>query len=77
MRQDTHNDYAKTVGSLMPLPIPKALWKSIAMDLTFYLPKSNNGYDGIYPIIDHFNHFIPVRKTLKADHIAKLAWKGL
>ena len=45
------------------------------MDSIFDLPTSRNGNDGIWTIIDPFNkqaHFIPVRRIIKAVHMAKL-----
>ena len=59
----------------MPLPIPQAPWESIAMDFIFELATSRNGNDGIWIIIDRFSkqaYFLPVKKTIKADHMAKL-----
>ena len=41
----------------------------------FDLPRSKNGNDGIWTIIDKFNkqaHFIPIRKTIKANHMARV-----
>ena len=59
----------------MPLLVPEAPWESIAMDFIFELPRSRTGNDGIWTIIDRFSkqaHFIPVTKTIKADHMAKV-----
>ena len=88
MRQDV-NDYIskcltcqrvkynrhKTFGLLQPLLIPKRPWESITMDFVFGLPKSFQGNNGIWTIIDRFSkqaHFIPVKKTIKATHMANL-----
>ena len=59
----------------MPLPVPEAPWESIAIDFIFELPKSRTGNDRIWTVIDHFSkqaHFIRVKKTIKADHMAKV-----
>ena len=73
--QKVKYDRHKAPGLLMPLPIPQAPWESIAMDFIFELPTTRNGNDGIWTIIDRFNkqaHFLPVKKTIKADHMAKV-----
>ncbi|MCO5604204.1 hypothetical protein L7F22_058366 [Adiantum nelumboides] len=68
---DTH----KAQGLLQPLPIPTRPGESIAMDFIFDLPRTQSGHDGIWTIIDRFNklaHFVPVKKTVKPDHLARL-----
>ena len=45
------------------------------MDFIFGLPKSLHGNTGIWTIVDRFSkqaHFIPVKKTIKAPHMANL-----
>ena len=45
------------------------------MDFIFGLPKSMQGNMGIWTIVDHFSkhaHFIPIRKTIKAHHMARI-----
>ncbi|MCO5595463.1 hypothetical protein L7F22_049506 [Adiantum nelumboides] len=45
------------------------------MDFIFDLPRTQSGHDGIWTIIDRFSkqaHFIPVKKTVKPDHLARL-----
>ena len=73
--QQVKYDRGKAPGLLQPLPIPNAPWESIAMDFIFGLPKSIHGNTGIWTIVDRFSkqaHFIPVKKTIKAHHMAKL-----
>ncbi|MCO5546933.1 hypothetical protein L7F22_000372 [Adiantum nelumboides] len=68
-------DRHKEQGLLQPLPIPTRPWESIAMDFIFDLPRTQSGHDGIWTIIDRFSkqaHFIPVKKTVKSDHLARL-----
>ncbi|MCO5559451.1 hypothetical protein L7F22_013051 [Adiantum nelumboides] len=68
-------DRHKAQGLLQPLPIPTRPWESIAMDFIFYLPRTQSGRDGIWTIIDRFSkqaHFVPVKKTVKPDHLARL-----
>ena len=60
---------------MQPLPIPDGPWESISMDFVFGLPRSSQGNTGIWTIVDQFSkqaHFIPVKKTIKAHHMATL-----
>ena len=69
------DDRHKAPCLLMPLLIPHVLWESLAMDFIFELPRLRNGNDGIWTIIDRFSkqaHFLPVKKTIKVDHMAKV-----
>ena len=73
--QKVKYDRHKSFGLLQPLPIPNIPWESIAMDFIFGLPKSVNGNNGIWTIVDRFSkqaHFIPVKKTFKAPHMPNL-----
>ncbi|MCO5600416.1 hypothetical protein L7F22_054528 [Adiantum nelumboides] len=45
------------------------------MDFIFDLMRTQSGHDGIWTIIDRFSkqaHFVPVKKTVKPDHLARL-----
>ncbi|MCO5614061.1 hypothetical protein L7F22_068342 [Adiantum nelumboides] len=45
------------------------------MDFIFDLPRTQSGHDGIWTVIDRLSkqaHFIPVKKTVKSDHLARL-----
>ena len=73
--QKVKYDRHKTPGLLQPLPVPNQPWESIAMDFITDLPRSPYGNDAIWTIIDRFSkhaHFLPVRKTIKPDHMARL-----
>ena len=73
--QKVKYDRHKTPGLLQPLPIPEAPWESIAMDFITDLPRTQYGNDAIWTIIDRFSkqaHFLPIRKKIKPDHMAKL-----
>ncbi|MCO5605914.1 hypothetical protein L7F22_060100 [Adiantum nelumboides] len=71
MKYDRH----KAPALLLPLSIPDRPLESIAMDFIFDLPRTQSGHGGIWTIVDRFSkqtHFVPVKKTIKADHMAKL-----
>ena len=73
--QKVKYDRGKAPGLLQPLPIPEGPWQSISMDFIFGLPKSIQGNTGIWTIVDRFSkqaHFLPVKKTIKAKHMANL-----
>ncbi|MCO5562599.1 hypothetical protein L7F22_016227 [Adiantum nelumboides] len=68
-------DRQKATGLLQPLPIPDKPWESNAMDFIFGLPRTQTGNDGIWTIIFKFSkqaHFIPIRKKIKPDQMARL-----
>ncbi|MCO5563142.1 hypothetical protein L7F22_016778 [Adiantum nelumboides] len=58
-----------------PLLIPTAPWESIGMDFIFGLPKTSSENEGIWTIVDRFSkqeHFIPVRKQIMGEQMAKI-----
>ena len=60
---------------LQPLPILDGPWESISMDFVFGLPRSSHKNTSIWRVVDRFSkqaHFIPVKKTIKAHHMATL-----
>ncbi|MCO5570214.1 hypothetical protein L7F22_023932 [Adiantum nelumboides] len=68
-------DRQKAPGLLQPLPILDKPWESIAMDFIFDLSRTQTRSDGIWTIICRFSkqaHFIPVRKKIKPDQMARL-----
>ncbi|MCO5568181.1 hypothetical protein L7F22_021877 [Adiantum nelumboides] len=45
------------------------------MHFIFDIPRTQNGHDGIWTFIDRFSkqaYFVPVKKTVKPDHLARL-----
>ncbi|MCO5592007.1 hypothetical protein L7F22_046000 [Adiantum nelumboides] len=68
-------DRQKALGLLQPLPIPDKPWESIGMDFIFDLSRMQTENDGIWTIICRFSkhaHFIPVRKKIVPDQMARL-----
>lgn len=68
----------KRYGLLQPLETPYAPWTSISWDFITGLPKTKNGNNAIWVIVDRFTkmaHFIPVHfadKKTSAPELAKL-----
>ena len=62
-------------GLLHPLPIPVWKWDHITMDFVYDLPRTRNGHDGIWVIVDRLTksaHFLPVGKNYTLERLAKL-----
>jgi hypothetical protein len=65
----------RPVRLLQPMKIPEWKWEEISMDFIVGLPKTQNGYDSIWVIVDHLSkvaHFIPVKTTYKGSKLVEL-----
>ena len=68
-------EHQRPGGELQPIEVPEWKWEQIAMDFIVGLPKTRNGYDSIWVIIDRLtksSHFLPVRTTYTLDQLADL-----
>src|SRR4051812_45943859 len=67
--------HQKPAGWLQPLPPPDWKWDKVEMDFVTGFPKSPNGNDAIFVVIDRFSkiaHFLPVKETITASQLADL-----
>jgi hypothetical protein len=67
--------HMKTVGPLQSLPILTWKWEDISMDFIVGLPRTANGFDSIWVIIDRLTkitHFLPVKVKYIVATYAKL-----
>ena len=73
--QQVKAERQKPSGLLEPLPIPVWKWDHITMDFVFSLPRTREGHDGIWVIVDRLTksaHFLPVGKKYTLDKLAEL-----
>ena len=62
------------VGTLQPLPIPRAIWVDISMDFIEGLPTSR-GKDTIFVVVDgliKYAHFLPLAHSFSVARVAQL-----
>jgi hypothetical protein len=67
--------YMKTAGPLQSLPIPAWKWKDISMDFIVGLPRTTQGNDSIWVIVDRLtknSHFLPVKTNHPVTVYAQL-----
>ncbi|GJT53866.1 putative reverse transcriptase domain-containing protein [Tanacetum coccineum] len=65
-------------GLLVQPKILECKWEKITMDFVTKLPKTTNGYDTIWVIIDHltkYGHFLPMRERDPMEKLMKLYMK--
>ena len=58
-------EYQKPSGLLQQPDIPEWKWEQITMDFVTKLPKTPNGYDTIWVVVDRltkFTHFLPIKR---------------
>nr|GEX59700.1 reverse transcriptase domain-containing protein [Tanacetum cinerariifolium] len=70
--------YQKPSGLLVQPKIPEWKWDNITMDFVTKLPKSSQGYDTIWVIVDRLTKsaiFTPIRKTDPMDKLARIYLK--
>ncbi|GJS90493.1 putative reverse transcriptase domain-containing protein [Tanacetum coccineum] len=70
----------KPSGLLVQLEIPKWKWERITIDFITKLPKTSNGHDTIWVIVDRltkFAHFIPTRETDSIETFTRLYIKEI
>nr|GEV15568.1 retrotransposon protein, putative, Ty3-gypsy subclass [Tanacetum cinerariifolium] len=73
-----HLEHQKPFGFLVQPEIPKWKWEKITMDFITKLPKTTNGYDTIWVIVDRLTksaHFLPMRENDPMEKLMKLYMK--
>ncbi|GJU01637.1 putative reverse transcriptase domain-containing protein [Tanacetum coccineum] len=70
----------KPSGLLIQPKIPIWKWERITMDFVTKLPRTSNGHDTIWVIVDRLTksaHFIPTREIESMDTLTWLFWQSL
>ena len=65
----------KTRGLLQPLPVPTDRWEEVSMDFTSGLPKTKDGHDSAFVVVDRLSkwaYFIPTVTSVDAEEVARL-----
>ncbi|GJV04099.1 putative reverse transcriptase domain-containing protein [Tanacetum coccineum] len=71
-------EHQRPSGLLVQPDIPQWKWDNITMDFVMKLPKSSQGYDTIWVIVDRLTKstiFVPMRETGSMDKIARMSLK--
>nr|GEX79055.1 putative reverse transcriptase domain-containing protein [Tanacetum cinerariifolium] len=72
------DEHQRPSGLLVPPKIPEWKWDNITMDFVTKLPKSSQGYDTIWVIVDRLTKseiFTPIRETDSMDKLARMYLK--
>ncbi|GJR95269.1 putative reverse transcriptase domain-containing protein [Tanacetum coccineum] len=73
-------EHQKPSGLLVQPEIPQWKWDNITMDFVTKLPKSSQGYDTIWVIVDRLTkstHFLPMRETDPIERLARMYLKEI
>ena len=65
---------------MQPLSIPEWKWEEVMIDFVSRLPKSSEGYDSLWVIVDRITksaHFLPVKTTSLVRKLARLYLKEI
>jgi len=68
-------EHQRPASLLQPLKVPEWKWEEISIDFIMGLPRTRDGYDSIWVIVDHLTkvaHFIPVKTTYTGARLAEL-----
>nr|GEW51266.1 putative reverse transcriptase domain-containing protein [Tanacetum cinerariifolium] len=71
-------EHQRPCSLLVQPEIPEWKWEKITMDFITKLPKTTNGYDTIWVIVDHLiksAHFLPIKENDPMEKLMKLYMK--
>ena len=73
-------EHQRPRGVLQPIQIPKWKWEDISMDFIVGLPRTTNGFDTIWVIVDRLTksaHFLAIRISYSMEQLAQLYLKEI
>ena len=73
--QQVKAEHQRPAGLLQRIPIPEWKWDHINMDFVVGLPRTRQGHDAIWVIVDRLTksaHFLAIRRTDPLDRLADL-----
>nr|CAB3451516.1 unnamed protein product [Digitaria exilis] len=68
-------EHQRPAGLLQPLEIPMWKWDEIGLDFVVGLPRSQQGHNAIWVIVDRLTkvaHFIPIKEDHRTEQLAEL-----
>ncbi|GJY37692.1 putative reverse transcriptase domain-containing protein [Tanacetum coccineum] len=68
-------EHQRPSGLLQQLEIPEWKWESITMDFITKLPRTRNGHDAIWVVVDRLTksaHFLAIREDYSMEKLARL-----
>jgi len=73
--QQVKAEHKKPLGLLVPVPIPEWKWYQIAMDFVTGLPRTSQGLDTVWVVVDRLTksaHFLPFRINYSMERLAQV-----
>ncbi|KAI0493363.1 hypothetical protein KFK09_023479 [Dendrobium nobile] len=73
-------EHQRPGGLLQSLPIPEWKWEEVTMDFAMGFPRSRQGHDAIWVVVDRLTksaHFLPIRQTDSVDRLAQIYVKEI
>ena len=73
--QQVKAEHKKPPGLLVPLPIPEWKWCQIAMDFVTGLPRTSQGLDTVWVVVDRLTksvHFLPIRINYLMERLVQV-----
>ena len=69
---------SQNIGLYTTIVVPKKPWTNISIDFVLGLPKTSNGFDSIFSLVDRFSkmaHFIYCKKTFDVVQVIDIFFK--
>ena len=73
--QKVKAEHRHPAGELQPIELPEWKWDQITMDFVVGLPRTVEGYDAIWVVVDRLTklaHFIPIKVTYSVERLAEV-----